>query len=168
MKQCRHNFTQWNKRHLLVIRNQSNRLQEFNRIIRYHKSQYDLAQDMQELGEIEVMTLQPILIYTFTNKYEAIEFPGVNIGNSIGGGIRDVANVGIRVIDKGTQLITDVVDKGLNIVSEPIKIIIITASIAGGIILLLVAYKYAHNNETNTNTNFTNDYKLHPHIWKHF
>ena len=40
-------------------------------------------------------------------------------------------------MDKGADLITNVVDKGVGLVSEPIKITIIAASIVGGIILLL-------------------------------
>jgi len=40
-------------------------------------------------------------------------------------------------VDKGADLITNVVDKGVGLVSEPIKITIIAASIVGGIILLL-------------------------------
>ena len=41
------------------------------------------------------------------------------------------------MIDKGADLVTNVVDKGIGLVSEPIKIVIIAASIVGGIILML-------------------------------
>jgi len=40
------------------------------------------------------------------------------------------------LLTKEPDLITNVVDKGVGLVSEPIKIIIIAASIVGGIILL--------------------------------
>jgi len=61
----------------------------------------------------------------------------------------------------------NVVNKGINALSEPIKIVIIAASIIGGIILLLIAYKYfvAKINE-NTNVNMAINLQLHPHLWK--
>jgi len=63
--------------------------------------------------------------------------------------------------------VENVVNKSINVLSEPIKIIIIAASIIGGIILLLIACKYflAKENE-NANVNMAVNLQLHPHIWK--
>jgi len=65
--------------------------------------------------------------------------------------------------------VENVVDKSINVLSEPIKIIIIAASIIGGIILLLIAYKHflAKENE-NANVNMAVNLQLHPHIWKEY
>jgi len=61
-----------------------------------------------------------------------------------------------------------VVDKGPNVIREPIKIVIITASIIGGIILLLIAYKYLHKEKNElANINLATTVHFHPHIWKY-
>jgi len=62
-------------------------------------------------------------------------------------------------------LVENVVNKNINVLSESIKII--AASIIGGIILLLIAYKHflAKENE-NANVNMAVNLQLHPHIWK--
>ena len=58
--------------------------------------------------------------------------------------------------------------QGLNVISGPIKIIIITASIVGGIILLLIAYKYIHKNvPENVEINLVTRTQTYPHIWKY-
>jgi len=59
------------------------------------------------------------------------------------------------------------VDQGINALSKPIKIVIIAASIMGGIISLLIAYKYfLAKEDDNTNVNMAVNLQLHPHIWK--
>jgi len=55
---------------------------------------------------------------------------------SVNEGIGNVIQFGSDLVDKEADLLTNVVDKGVGLVSEPIKIIIIAASIVGGIILL--------------------------------
>ena len=61
----------------------------------------------------------------------------------------------------------NVVDKGINVLSEPIKIAIIAASIVGGIIFPLIAYKYFLAKENkHANVNMSVNLQLHPHIWK--
>jgi len=61
-----------------------------------------------------------------------------------------------------------VVDKGPNVIREPIKIVIIRASIIGGIILLLILYKYLYKEKyESANINLTTTIHSHPHIWKH-
>ena len=58
-------------------------------------------------------------------------------------------------------------DKGINVLSELIKIVIIAASIIGGVILLLIAYKYSLAKEdNNANVNMAVNLQVHPHIWK--
>jgi len=63
--------------------------------------------------------------------------------------------------------VENVVNKSINVLSEPIKII--AASIIGGIILLLIACKYflAKENE-NANVNMAVNLQLHQQIWKEY
>ena len=70
-------------------------------------------------------------------------------------------------MNRGSQWMENVVNKSINALSEPIKIVIIAASIIGGIILFLIAYNYfmAKENE-NTNVNMAINLQLHPHLWK--
>jgi len=61
------------------------------------------------------------------------------------------------------------VDKGINVLSELIEIIIITASIIRGIILLLIAYEYFLVKEgENAKVNTAIILQIHPHIWKEY
>jgi len=74
----------------------------------------------------------------------------------------------IRILETGTTLVKDVVSQGLNVIRGPIKTIIITASIVGGIILLLIAYKYIHKNKPEKiGINLVTHTQTHPHIWKY-
>ena len=75
------------------------------------------------------------------------------MGQGISSVIKTASETGIRILETGTTLVKDVVSQGLNAISEPIKIRIIIASIVGGIILLLIAYKYIHKNEQKKNRN---------------
>jgi len=60
-------------------------------------------------------------------------------------------------------LVRDVVDKGVSIISEPIKTIMIVASVVGGIIVLLIAYKYIHKQKQGkANINLATNVHLHP------
>ena len=84
-------------------------------------------------------------------------------------GYRDISDTGIKILDIGTNLVRDVVDKGVNVISEPIKIIMIAASVIGGIIILLIAYKYLHKEKSEqANINLATSLHLHPHIWKEY
>jgi len=61
--------------------------------------------------------------------------------------------------------VENVVNKSINVLSEPIKVIIIAANIIGGIILLLNAYKYFLAKENkNANANMAVNLQLHQHI----
>ena len=88
--------------------------------------------------------MKPIEIIEFTNEYEPIRFPGADMGQGTSSVIKTASDTGIRILETGTTLVKDVVSQGLNVISGPIKIIIITASIVGRTILLLIAYKYIH------------------------
>jgi len=112
--------------------------------------------------------VKPIEILKFTNKYEPIQFPGADMGLGISGVIKTVSHTGMQILEKGSTLVRDVVSQGLNVVSGPTKIIIITASIVGGIILLLIAYKYLYKRKPeNIEINLVTHTQTHPHIWKH-
>jgi len=66
----------------------------------------------------------------------------MGIGEGIGDVISEVADIGFKIIDKGTDLVATVVDTGLNILCEPIKIIVIIGSIIGEIIFRFILVKY--------------------------
>jgi len=169
IQQGRKNFTEWVDRHPLVLRNQSYRLKEFEQVQKAYQKPYEQSQDLNTLEKLAEITLKPIKIIEFINNFEPIPFPGVDMGQGISGLIKDVSGVGLQILDRGSQLVENVVDKGINVLSEPIKLVIITASIIGGIILLLIAYKYLKSNDTNTaETNTSIELQLHPHIWKRY
>ena len=130
------------------------------------EDRYD--QNIKILQELATITVKPIEIIEFTNEYETILFPGVNMGHGISSVIKTASDTGIRVLETGTTLAKDVVSQGPNVISGPIKIILITASIVGGIILLLIAYKYLHKrNPEKIEINLITHTQTHPHIWKH-
>ena len=112
--------------------------------------------------------MKPIEIIEFTNEYEPILFPGADMGQGISSVLKTASDTEIRILETGTTLVKDVVSQGLNVISGPIKIIIITASIVGGIVLLLIAYKYIHKNKPeNIEINLVTQTQTHPHIWKY-
>jgi len=94
--------------------------------------------DIKILEELRTFTIKPIEIFEFTNNPEPIPFPGVDLGQAIVGLVQDISEWGSQVIDRGAQFVNNIVDKGINVLTEPIKIVIIAASIAGGLILLLI------------------------------
>jgi len=134
-----------------------------------YKKQNQHKENMKILQEIAAITIKPIKILEFTNKYEPIPFPGVDMGLGISGLIKDVSDAGAKIINQGSQLVENVIDKGVSVISEPIKIVIIAASIIGGIIVLLIAYKYFYIEKQETaNINMATNIQLHPHIWKKY
>jgi len=88
---------------------------------------------LKELQEIVEMTIKPIEVYNFTCHFVPISVPELGI-EDLNEGIGNVIQFGSDILDKGADLITNVADKGVGLVSEPI--IIIATSIVGGIILL--------------------------------
>ena len=90
---------------------------------------------MEDLQDIVEMTIKPVEVNNFTYHFVPITVPELGI-EDFNEGIGNVIQLGSDLVDKGADLITNVVDKGVGLVPEPIKIIIIAASIVGDIILL--------------------------------
>ena len=168
IKQGEHNLSLWQQKHPLIVRNQSIRLEQFNRMKEVLKNKDNYDENIRVLQEIATITVKPIEIIKFTNEYKPILLPGADVGLGISGVIKTVGDTGIRVLETGTTLVKDVVSEGLNIVSGPIQIIIIAASVVGGIILLLIAYKYLHKQQLDkVEVNLVTNMQTYPHIWKH-
>ena len=168
IKQGEHNLTFWRQRHPLTVRNQSIRLEQFNKMkeVLNNKDKYD--ENIKILQEIATITVNPNEIIKFTNEYKPILFPGADGGLGISGVIKTVSDTGIRVLETGTTLVKGAISERLNVVSGPIKIIIITASVAGGIILLLIAYEFLYKKRLEkAEINLVTSMQNHPHIWKH-
>jgi len=102
-----------------------------------HNHNFGLTQDLEDLQDIVEMTMKPVEVYNFTYHFVPITVPELGI-EDFNEGIGNVIKFGSDIVNKGADLITNVVDKGVRLVSEPIKIIIIAASIVGRIILLFV------------------------------
>ena len=99
-----------------------------------HKQKFDLTQELEDLQDIVEMTIKPVEIYNFTY-FVPITVPELGI-EDFNEGIGNVIQLGSDQVDKRVDLVTNVVDKEIGLVSEPIKILIVAASIVGGIILL--------------------------------
>jgi len=169
IKNDHHNLTKWVKEHPLGIRNQSQRLQQFDEMQKILKDENKHSENIKILQELATITIKPIKILEFTNNYEPIPFPGVDMGLGISGVIKDISDAGIKILETGSNLVRDIVDKGVSVISEPIKIIIIAASILGGIIILLIAYKYLYKEKhEKANINLATNIHLRLHIWKKY
>jgi len=125
IKNDQHNLTKWIKEHPLVMRNQSQRVEQFNKIQKILRNENNYIENIKILQELATITIKPINIIEFTNEYDPIPFPGVDMGLGISSIIKDISDTGIKILDTGTNLVKDVVDKGVIVISEPIKIIII-------------------------------------------
>jgi len=157
------------QKHPLITRNQSPRLEQFDKIRKVFDNENQHHENMKILQELAAITIKPIETLEFTNKYEPIPFPGVDMGLGISGLINDISDAGIKIINTRSELVENVIDKGVSVISEPIKIIIIAASIIGGIIVLLIAYKYLYKvRQEKANVNMATNIHLHPHIWKKY
>jgi len=168
--QGRENFTKWVDSHPLILRNQSYRLKEVERMQKAHKKPYEQSQDLNILEEYSSNNAKTHKNNRIHQQIRSHTFPWHRRGpGGIGGLIRDVSQVGLKVLGRGTQLVENVVDKGLNVLSEPIKIVIITASIICGIFILLIACKYFKPNHVDEVTVYAlTDLQMHPHIWKYY
>jgi len=100
-----------------------------------HRHNFDLTQDLEDLQDIVEMTTKPVEVYNFTHHFVPITVPELGI-EDFNEGIGNVIQLGSDQVDKRVDLVTNVVDKEIGLVSEPIKILIVAASIVGGIILL--------------------------------
>jgi len=140
-----HNMTLWQNEHPLITRDQSRRQKYFENMVQHHRAQFDTANDTKMLEDIAEITIKPVQICKLTNKYEPIQIPGINIGEGLGEVVNNVADLGSKILDKGPDVATTVIDTGLNFLSEPIKTIVIVASVIAGTILLIIASKYLKN-----------------------
>jgi len=135
INQSHTNVSKWDKQHPIKQINaelqRKNLAESFDR----HKQNFDLTQDLKDLQEIVEMTIKPVEVYNFTYHFVPITFPELGI-EDLNEGIGNVIQFGSDIVEKGADLITNVVHKGIGLVSEPIKVIIIAASIVGSIILL--------------------------------
>jgi len=80
-----------------------------------------------------------------------------------------VADIGSKILDKATELATTVIDTGLNFLNDPIKTIVIVASVIAGTILLTIASKYLKNCLPHQDAGVRsqkNSLNAEPHIWK--
>ena len=64
---------------------------------------------MQILKGITNITIKPIQHIDFTNKYEPIPFPGIDVGEGISGVINTLGEAGNKILDTGSNLIKNVV-----------------------------------------------------------
>jgi len=140
-------------------------------IFQQHQDHFDTANDIETLQKVAEFTIRPIPIYNFTDHYVPMKVPGMGIGEGIGGVISEATDVGFKIIDKGTDLVTTVVDTGLNILSEQIKIIVIIGSIIGEIIFIFIFIKYRkqilpNQNKNKDLTKLQNYANPEPPIWK--
>ena len=152
----------------MIKTNQSNRLQQFDTMQQVLEKENTFSQDIQILKGITNITTKPIRHIDFTNKYEPIPFPGVDVGVGISGVINTL-EAGNKILDTGSNLVKDVVQTGANLISQPLKIIIIASCILGGLIILLISYKFV--NKTKINTGHINFIKMNlatSHIWKKY
>jgi len=169
LNQEHQNFTKWIKEHPLIARNQSQRLEEFENMQKTYKSQNQPNENIKILQDLAAITIKPIEILEFTHKYKPIPFPEADLGQGISGLIKDVSDAGATILNQGSQLIENVIDKGVSVISEPIKIVNIAASIIGGIMVLLIAYKYfLKDKQENANINMAINIQLHSHIWEKY
>jgi len=169
IKSDQQNLTKWIKKHPLIKTNQSNRLQQFDTMQQALEKENTFLKDIQILQGITNITIKPIQHIDFTNTYEPIPFPGIDVGEGISGVINTLGEAGNKILDTGSNLIKDVVQTGANLISKPLQIIIIAACILGGLIILLISYKFV--NKTKIRTGHINFIKMNlgtSHIWKEY
>ena len=157
------------QKHPLTEMNQSNSLQQFDTMQQELQKENTFLKDMQILKGIANITIKPIQHIDFTNKYEPIPFPGIDVGEGISGVINTLGEAGNKILDTGSNLIKNVVQTGANLISQPLKIIIIAACIVGGLIVLLISFKFVNKTQIRTgHINFIKVNSTAPHIWKKY
>ena len=135
INQSQTNVSNWEKQHPIKQINTEQQRKNLEESFKRHKQNSDLTQDLEDLQDIVEMTIKPVEVYNFTYHFVPRTVPELGI-EDFSEGIGNVIQLGSDLADKGADLITNVADKGIGLVSEPIKIIIIAASIVGGITLL--------------------------------
>jgi len=134
INQSQANVSIWDKQHPIKQINAEQQRKNLEESFERHKQNFDLTQDLKDLREIVEMTIKPLEVYNFTYHFVPKTVPELGI-EDLNEGISNVIQFGSDIVDKAADLMTNVVDKGVGLISEPIKIIIIAASIVGGIIL---------------------------------
>jgi len=135
INQSQTNVSNWEKQHPIKQINAKQQRKNFEESFKRHRQNFDWTQDLEDLQDIVEMTTKPVEVNNFTYHFVPITVPELGI-EDFNEGIGNVIQLGSDLVDKGADLITNVVDKGVGLVPEPIKIIIIAASIVGDIILL--------------------------------
>jgi len=135
INQFQTNVSNWEKQHPIKQINAEQQRKNLEKSFKRHRQNFDLTQYLEDLQDIVEMTLKPVEVYNFTCHFVPITVPELGT-EDFSEGIGNVIQLGSDIVDKGADLITNVVNKRVGLVSEPIKIIIIAASIVGGIILL--------------------------------
>ena len=79
---------------------------------------FDLTQDLKDLKEIAEMTMKPVEVYNFAYHFVPITVPELG-SEDFNEEIDNVIQFGSDIVDKGADLITNVVAKGAGLVSEP-------------------------------------------------
>ena len=116
------------KQHPIKQVNAEQQRKNWEESFKRHKQNFDLTQDLEDLQDIVEMNMKPVEVHNFTYHFVPITVTELGI-EDINEGIGNVIQFGSDIVDKGADLITNVVDKGVGLVSKPIKIIIIAASI---------------------------------------
>jgi len=101
IKEDHHNVTKWIKEHPLITRNQSQRLEQFDRMKNILNKENKHSENIKALQKLAAITIKPIEILEFTNKFEPIPFPGVDMGLGISGVMKDIPDAGIKILDTG-------------------------------------------------------------------
>jgi len=135
ISQSHTSFSNWEKQHPIKQINVEQQRKNLEESFERHNQNFDLTQDMEHLQYVVKMTIKPVEVYNFTYHFVPVTVPELGI-EDLNEGIGNFIQFGSDLVDKGAELITNVVDRGVGLVSEPIKIIIIAANIVGGIILL--------------------------------
>jgi len=68
------NFTKWVKDHRLIIRDQSQRLEQFDKIRNVLKSENQHQENIEILQDLAAITIKLIEVLEITNKFEPIPF----------------------------------------------------------------------------------------------
>ena len=161
------NFTKWVNTHPLIARNQSHRITELETLQKIHRKQNQHVKNVRILEEIAAITIQPIKVLEFTNNFKPLPFPGINVGQGIHGVVKDISETGLAVINQRAAIVTKIADQGINALSGPLKIVVITVSIMGGLVISLVIYKHFRKEKDDT-IQINSAINLHPHIWKKY
>ena len=120
INQSQTNVSNWENQHPIKQINAEQQRKNLEESFKKHRQNFDLTQDLKDLQDIVEMTIKPVEVYNFTYHFVPITVPELGI-EGFNEGIGNVIQLGSDLADKGADLITNVVDKGIGLVSEPIK-----------------------------------------------